>query len=153
MQDLSCKAACSLWTRCCTTCGGMATCGLRPHPSRTSRFTERAAGIDRLRWRLGPREVALAAVWRIISLTHTTMSQRTEKQFAQHRTLIHMRVHGRRAHRRTCELYSSTHSCIVRGRAARAEHQTPSSTRRACPRHAHLEWICPGQTHMRRVCP
>ena len=43
--------------------------------------------------------VALAAVWRTIPLTRTTMSQRTEKQFAQHRTLIHMRVHGRRAHR------------------------------------------------------
>ena len=83
MQVLICKAACSLWTRCCIICGSMATCGFRLHPSRTSRFTEHAAGIEMLRWRLPPCESALAAFSRNCALTLTTMFHRKDHQFTE----------------------------------------------------------------------
>ena len=66
-----------------------------------------------LRWRLAPCEAALAAVSRNFPLTRTTMFQRKEKQFAQHGTLDHVRVHGPRAHLRVRACNSSPQSCLV----------------------------------------
>jgi len=61
----------------------MATCGFRLHPSRTSRFTQHAAGIEMLRWRLPPCESALAVFSRNCALTLTTMFHRKDHQFTE----------------------------------------------------------------------